>query len=104
VAYRQEGYILVIGADGHTIEERDTVLCRHCQRIIEVKPGTWGRVYLVHDPASPTSYRDEPGAYCGKCMGPICHACDDTGTCVPFERALEDFEARMSLMQAIGRR
>lgn len=102
---RQEGYLLIISPDG-PVTERDTVQCRHCGGIVEVKPGTWGQVYLVPDDASPTGYREEAGAYCGSCSGPLCLRCEARGGCERgsqhWERQMERYEARHALLRAVG--
>lgn len=98
---RQEGYILILGEDG-TVTERDSVQCRHCQRIVEVKPGTLGQVYLVPEG---DHYREEAGAYCGSCSGPLCLACEKRGGCERgsqhWERQMERYEARQRFLQAV---
>ena len=89
---RPDGYVTVSTPD-LTIE-RDAVTCRHCQRIVLVKPGTASTVYLFPQMAGPD--REEPGAFCRVCMGPVCLRCHDLGVCLPAERRLE-------LMEAAGR-
>ena len=95
---RHMGYVLIIDPDAPTIE-RDFVKCQHCQRGIELKPGTDARVYLIPDG---TGYREVAGCFCRKCFGPICPACDDKGTCAPWREALEREEARARLFKAVG--
>lgn len=72
---RPEGYLVIIPYDGGSVIERDSVCCRHCTRIVEVKPHTLGQVYLEPDLAAPAGFREEAGAYCGSCHGPICLGC-----------------------------
>lgn len=72
--------------------ERDTVQCGHCQRVIIVKPGTASTVYLFPQLVGPD--REAPGAACRLCMRPVCLACHGRGVCIPFERRLEQAEAR----------
>lgn len=95
---KRSGYIQIIGPDGPLIE-RDCVKCRHCQRIVELKPGSGGSVYLIPDEQSPTHYREEAGAYCGSCYGPLCLECEARGGCrngsQHWERQMEQLEARM---------
>jgi hypothetical protein len=108
---RQEGYIVITDPEAPTVE-RDTVICRHCQRIIELKPGTMATVYLIPDDASPTLYREETGGYCGSCAGPLCLSClarEVTGErcergSLHWERRLENFEkgARQVLREILG--
>ncbi len=87
------GHVRITSPDAPLIE-RDTVQCRHCQRIIEVKPGSWAQVYLIPDSRSPSGYREEAGAYCRRCWGPLCLPCDDRGDCVPWEAQLDRLERR----------
>lgn len=92
------GYLLVLDPDGPT-QEWDTVKCVHCQRIVIVKPGSWGQVYLI--PQTDGSFREEAAAFCRQCNGPICLPCD-TGTCLHWERRMEQEEARWRLAAAMG--
>lgn len=93
------GYLVV--TDPHApLRERDTLACRHCQRVIEVKPGTAATVYLIPDARG--AYHEESGAFCRNCMGPVCLPCDVDGRCLPFERRLEQMEARDRLVRAAG--
>lgn len=89
------GYLLISDPDSPAIIERDTVQCRHCQRIVELKPGTMGTVYLVPDGQG---YREEAGAYCSSCSGPLCLPCEHKGGCERgsryWERWMERYEAR----------
>jgi len=85
------GYLVIFHEDGR-IEERDVLKCVHCQRIVEVKPGSFGRVYLVPNQGR-EGYHEESGCYCATCSGPICPACDDRGGCQPYQRQLEREEA-----------
>jgi hypothetical protein len=84
------GYLLVQG-DGRPLEY-DTVRCCHCGTHVSIKPHTHGTVYLIPDDRCPDGYREEMGAYCGKCYGPLCLPCDN-GTCVPLEQRLAREEA-----------
>lgn len=88
------GHVLITDPDAPRIIERDTLKCTHCQRIVEVKPGSWGQVYLVPDDRQPSGYREEAGAYCRNCMGPLCLPCDDAGGCEHWEKRLEREEAQ----------
>lgn len=40
---------------------------------------------------------EDCGGFCLRCMKPICKRCTAAGVCVPFERQLEQYEARMRL-------
>jgi hypothetical protein len=92
------GQLTIFHEDGR-IEERDLLKCVHCQRIVEVKPGSMGTVYLVPNFERP-GYHEESGAYCARCSGPICPACDDRGGCEHYERGLEREEARARRAEA----
>lgn len=81
--------------------EYDTLTCGHCQRIVFVKPGSAGTIYLVVDRAA-TTFREEPGAFCRVCMRPVCLPCHDVGRCTPWEQKIEASEARERFLQAAG--
>ena len=68
------------------IIERDTFTCCHCNRIIHVKP---------------MANMDEFGSMCRNCMKMVCPACAD-GSCVPFEKKLEEVEARERILKSYG--
>lgn len=102
---------MIFGHDG-SITERDTLMCRHGQHLIELKPGSMGQVYLVRDEDAPLGYREEAGAYCSSCAGPICLACDrqqraagPRGGCERgseyFERTIERIEARDRMLRSV---
>lgn len=95
------GYLCILHADG-SITERDVAVCTHCQRVIELKPGTMGQVQLVVDPRQPSGYREESACFCGKCYGPICLTCEAARTCRPHQQRLEQQEAAARLSQAMG--
>ena len=86
------GYAQIVDPD-KPLEEFDTVICCHCNRLIRVKPGTASTVYLVFNPAE-WRWTEEPGAFCRNCMKPVCLPCDEKGTCVPLERMLAQMEGR----------
>lgn len=94
---RRPGYLVIIHEDGR-IEERDVLKCVHCQRIVEVKPGSFGTVYLVPHLDRP-GYQEEPGAFCVRCSGPICPACDARGGCEHYTIGLEREEAAVRRAQ-----
>lgn len=91
------GYATVV-SDG-PLHEWDTVTCRHCQQIVFVKPGTAAAVYLVT--RGDGTIAEEGGAFCRRCMGPVCLNCHAHGRCVPWERRLEQSEARDRLRRQI---
>jgi hypothetical protein len=74
--------------------ERDTITCKHCGAGIFVKPGTAITVYLI--PNLDGTWREEAGAGCRACMGPVCLACEAKGRCFPLERWLEQQERSAS--------
>lgn len=71
-------------ADGTT--ECDTFTCTHCNTVVFVRPKT--------DPAS-------LGGFCRLCYKHICGPCADKGVCTPFEKKLEEVEARDRLRRSI---
>ena len=71
----------------HTEAEIDTYLCEHCNCV-------------VHVPA-----RADPstmGGFCRQCMGLICSRCVGKRTCTPWERKMEEAEARQRLRDAMA--
>jgi hypothetical protein len=97
---RPHGYGVWVGEAGTV--ERDTCSCGHCTAVIFVKPGTAATTYLVYgdDPRLPP--REVPGAFCRVCMRPVCLRCHAAGRCVPFERMIEQQEARGRFRAQIG--
>ncbi len=60
--------------------EWDTFKCNHCQSIVRVDPK-----------GSPS----DMGGYCPKCDSLICKRCCFPGhTCTPWEKIMEEFEAK----------
>lgn len=94
------GYLCILHADG-SVTERDVVVCTHCQRVIEIKPGTMGTVQLVADSRA-GGYREESAYFCGRCFGPICQTCEAARVCRPHQRHLERLEASARLSSAMG--
>ena len=86
---------------GKTVAEFDYAQCRHCQAHIAVKPGTASTTYLIPDMAHPSGYREEAGAWCTNCFGPICLRCHDKGVCIPFMRKIDAAEARQRQVNKI---
>lgn len=86
---------------GKTLLERDFVKCRHCQGQIAVKPGSVCTTYLLPDLTRPGQTREEPGAWCPQCGGPICLACHAKGVCTPFMKQIDEAEARQRLVKGI---
>lgn len=95
---RPQGYATIVGVG--TLVERDTITCGHCQRLQFVKPGTVATVYLLPQLQGPD--KEEPGAMCRVCMRPVCLSCHDHGRCTPFERQIEQSEARGRMLQSLG--
>lgn len=87
------GYAILIDPDVASPQEWDTITCCHCQHVIRVKPGTASTVYLLWKPAE-SRWVEEMGAMCGRCNKPVCLACHDDGRCRPWERQMEQIEAR----------
>jgi len=96
------GYAIAVDPDakGGTLFERDTITCKHCQRIVFTKPGSASTVYLFPQRQGPD--KEEPGAFCRVCMSPICLACCAVGTCTPWERRMEKIEARDRMLRSVG--
>ena len=80
------GYSCITDPDLGTIES-DTFTCKHCNRVVMVKPKT-----------SPT----DAGGMCGMCAGLICPACVADGRCLPFEERLARMEARDVARRSYG--
>ncbi|MGH7185913.1 MAG: hypothetical protein ACREIB_06515 [Pseudomonadota bacterium] len=71
------GYAVLISEDG--MVERDTFTCKHCQRIVHVKP--MGRP-------------EDVGGLCKQCMGLVCPRCVAKASCTPWEKQMEIIEDR----------
>ena len=85
------GYSLVTSADGHVMQERDTLQCVHCHLHWYVKPGSGNQ-----------------RGWCSRCLGPTCGklTCQP---CIPYERLLEqEFQEitrqleRLRMLKGIG--
>ncbi len=63
---------------GMGLSEYDTAMCGHCNSVVHIKP--------FMDPA-------DMGGLCKQCMKFTCPKCVDLG-CTPFEKKLEQWEAR----------
>jgi hypothetical protein len=82
---RPQGYAVWDDPDrGKT--ERDTFTCRHCNKVVFVKP--------KEDPSS-------LGGFCRMCAGHVCARCAG-GSCTPFEKKLEMIEARDRFRRSLG--
>lgn len=71
--------------------EHDTVTCKHCQRVIFTVPGTVSTQFLVYS-RSRQRWLQVPGAFCVKCMAPVCLPCHAQGRCDPWEKQMERME------------
>lgn len=76
--FRPGGYLYSFDPEGIR-QEADTFTCCHCSRVVIVKPK-----------CNP----DDLGGMCRLCMKMICPACVAVGHCVPFEKKIEQQEAR----------
>ena len=81
---RVEGYATIMD-DWGVIKEIDTFTCSHCNGIQFIRPGS-GTLR----------------GYCYNCNHPTCGR-ERCLNCVPFERMIEEMEARGRLRQAIER-
>jgi hypothetical protein len=71
---------------GKTLVEADTFSCRHCQRIVHVRP---------------KERPEDIGGLCGMCHGLICPQCLGQG-CDEIERKLERWEASYHARRSYG--
>lgn len=92
------GYATITAPDAPLVEY-DTRTCGHCQRVVFVKPGSGGTVYLL--PRVGGGWREEMGCGCRVCMKPVCLQCHHIGTCTPWERRLDASERRDRLRRQI---
>lgn len=83
---KPQGYATIVDPGGPT-KEADTFTCRHCQHIVTVRP--------LMDAA-------EMGGLCKVCMSLICKVCVGQGTCTPWERQMEEMEARERFRRSAG--
>jgi hypothetical protein len=97
---RAHGYATIVDPTSACVEY-DSAQCGHCQRVIFVKPHTASTVYLIPT-GVPGQFHEEPGAFCRCCMRPVCLRCHAQGGCTPWERQLEQSEARDRLRRAAG--
>jgi hypothetical protein len=82
---RARGHVAVTGPGGTV--EHETFTCAHCQKIVTVKPR-----------ATP----GELGGRCHNCDAMVCPGCARVGRCTPFEKRIEEYEARMRLRKQVG--
>lgn len=69
------------------LREMDTFTCKHCNGVKYVRP---------------KERPEDLGGLCKVCMGLICGPCVNDGTCVPFEKKLEQVEARDRARRSYG--
>lgn len=97
---KASGYAVWTDVETSKQVELDTIQCCHCQRQVFVKPLTGGTVYLI--PVGATGrWKEVPGAGCRICMRPVCLECEAKGTCTPFEKRIEQLEARERLHRLV---
>lgn len=65
---------------------RPTLSCCHCNRVVIIEQG---------------ARAEDCGGFCRCCMKPTCSTCADKG-CTPFERRLEQYEARYRMLRSMG--
>lgn len=85
--YPRAGYATIVAPD-RPVVEFDTQTCAHCNH-----------VYVVRS-SDPTQVVDIGGG-CRVCQHAICGQCADRGGCTPFERKLDEYEARQRLFRAL---
>jgi hypothetical protein len=79
--HRTQGAILVSDPDLGNTETR-TFTCIHCNAVVPVPFGS-------------------ETILCRMCFAPICLACAKLNTCTPFEKKLDQMEARDRLRRAV---
>lgn len=80
---RPQGFGFISSPDGKT-EEFETATCAHCNCVYRL------------------SRKTDIGGFCRCCMDLICGPCADKGTCTPFEKQVEEMEARDRFMRSAG--
>ncbi len=78
---------IIEGGIRHKETEIDTVTCFHCCRIFHILPNM--------DAA-------DMGGLCKQCMQLICSRCVDKGICLPWEKKLEQEEAKQRFRREAG--
>ena len=81
---RVGGYAITTGLWGE-VEEYDTFTCPHCNGVCVIRPGSGTQRGYCFRGNLPTCGREH-------CM-----------TCIPFERKMEEMEARYRLRRALDR-
>lgn len=80
---KQEGEFTVFSPTGQT--SFNTLTCVHCNSIVIVKD----------------KLASELGGFCRNCMGHTCARPKCNARCIPFEKKLEQMEARDRLRQTV---
>ena len=81
---RVGGYSVTTGVWGE-VEECDTYTCPHCNGVCFIRPGSGTQ-----------------RGYCFRCNLPTCGK-ERCMSCIPFERKMEEMEARYRLRRALDR-
>ena len=82
---KPQGYATIVDPE-KPIQECDTITCTHCSAIVFIKP---------KEDAS------DIGGFCLRCMKHICGPCADLGRCTPFEKKIEQIEAKDRMLRSI---
>jgi hypothetical protein len=82
---RAHGFIVESGPLGSV--EYESFTCFHCQAIVKVPHRAKG---------------EDIGGLCKVCMRLICRECVGVGSCTPWQKQMEQSEARDRLLQAVG--
>ena len=83
----REDPTIIDGGIRYTEAEIDTYICAHCNAVKHVLPRM--------DPA-------DMGGLCKQCMQLICPRCVDKGVCAPWEKQVEEREARAESLRSYG--
>lgn len=85
---RPGGYAVISDPQqSQPVLETDTFTCGHCQKIVPVPPRC--------DPA-------DLGGLCKVCMRLVCPVCHGQGSCTPFEKRIEQQEAKGRMLRSMG--
>jgi len=75
------------GGPGDRDQHTDGFICGHCRKMVTVKPFT--------DPV-------QANGFCSTCMSVVCRECSAKQTCTPWEREMEQYEARQAALRSYG--
>lgn len=81
------GYGFYTTVEGNVVDEHDTFTCAHCNSVVKVEP---------------FQRPEDLGGQCTLCNAPICPKCADLGVCFPFEKRLEESEAKQEALRSYG--